>query len=182
MFGGKVKSFDAAKAEKMPGVKKVRDASSDNAVAVVADTWWRAKTALDALAIVWDEGPNAQRLERESIAAMLREGLDAKEAFVGNKAGDADQAIAGAAEEGRGGLFVSVPAPRDDGADERARRVDAGKVRGLDADAERRSRARGTAAKPPACRIDKCDVYTLNLGGGFGRRGVEPRLRAPGGR
>ena len=42
----------------MPGVKKVVQVG-DTAVAVVADTWWRAKTALDALPIVWDEGPNA---------------------------------------------------------------------------------------------------------------------------
>ncbi len=45
VFGGKVKSFDAAKVAGMPGVKKVVQ-SGDAAVAVVADTWWQAKTAL----------------------------------------------------------------------------------------------------------------------------------------
>ena len=59
VFGGKVKSFDPAKVQGMPGVKKVVQVG-DSAVAVVADTWWRAKTALDALPIVWDEGPNAK--------------------------------------------------------------------------------------------------------------------------
>src|SRR5204862_2497121 len=59
VFGGKVKSFDAAKVAGMPGVKKVVQVG-DTAVAVVADSWWRAKTALEALAIVWDEGPNAK--------------------------------------------------------------------------------------------------------------------------
>ena len=63
VFGGKLKSFDAAKVEKMPGVKKVV-AVGDNAVAVVADTWWQAKTALDALPIVWDEAPNAKVSQR----------------------------------------------------------------------------------------------------------------------
>jgi isoquinoline 1-oxidoreductase beta subunit len=58
VFGGKVKSFDAAAIEKRPGVKKVLQVG-DSAVAVVADTWWRAKTALDALPIEWDKGPNA---------------------------------------------------------------------------------------------------------------------------
>jgi len=48
VFGGKVKSYDAAKAEKMPGVKKVVQVA-DNAVAVVADTFWHAKMALEAL-------------------------------------------------------------------------------------------------------------------------------------
>src|SRR6266446_5249311 len=59
VFGGKVKSLDAAKVAGMPGVKKVVQ-SGDAAVAVVADTWWQAKTALEALPIVWDEGPNAK--------------------------------------------------------------------------------------------------------------------------
>src|SRR2546422_10140847 len=55
VFGGKVKSFEAAKVASMPGVKHVVQVG-DSAVAVVADTWWQAKTALDALPIVWDEG------------------------------------------------------------------------------------------------------------------------------
>jgi len=48
VFGGKVKGFDAAKVARLPGVKKVVQVG-DSAVAVVADTWWRAKTALEAL-------------------------------------------------------------------------------------------------------------------------------------
>ena len=76
VFGGKVKSFDAAKVEGMQGVKKVVQVG-DNAVAVVADTWWQAKTALDALPIVWDEGPNAN-VSSASIADFLKEGLDCR--------------------------------------------------------------------------------------------------------
>ena len=63
VFGGKVKSFDAAKAEKMPGVKKVVQVG-DNAVAVVADTFWHAKTALDAVPIDWDTGGNEKSQQR----------------------------------------------------------------------------------------------------------------------
>ena len=59
VFGGKLKSFDEAKIAGMKGVKKVVQVG-DTAVAVVADTWWHAKTALDALPIVWDEGDNAK--------------------------------------------------------------------------------------------------------------------------
>ncbi len=58
VFGGKLVSFDEAKIAKMPGVKRAVKVD-DVTVAVIADTWWRAKTALDALPIVWDEGPNA---------------------------------------------------------------------------------------------------------------------------
>src|SRR5947208_16658919 len=57
VFGGKVKSFEADKIKSMPGVRHVVKVG-ETAVAVVADTWWQAKTALDALPIAWDEGPN----------------------------------------------------------------------------------------------------------------------------
>ena len=74
VFGGKLKSYDEAKISGMKGVKKVVKVG-DSAVAVVADTWWHAKTALDALPIVWDEGENA-KVSSESIAKWLAEGLD----------------------------------------------------------------------------------------------------------
>src|SRR5437660_5273696 len=95
--GGKVKSFDAAKAQGMPGVKKVVQVG-DSGVAVVAEKWWQAKTALDAVAIVWDEGENA-KVSSETIAAWLKEGLDAPEAFVEIQNGNVKEAIAGAAKK-----------------------------------------------------------------------------------
>ena len=96
VFGGKLKSFDEAKIAGMKGVKKVVRVG-DNAVAVIADSWWHAKTALDALPIVWDEGDNA-KVSSASIAKWLEEGLDpAQPAFVGNTNGDAKAAFAGAA-------------------------------------------------------------------------------------
>src|SRR5207244_3068204 len=52
VFGGKVASIDEGKIAKMPGVKRVVRVR-DSAVAVVADTWWHAKTALEALPIKW---------------------------------------------------------------------------------------------------------------------------------
>src|SRR5262249_31683465 len=70
VFGGKVKSVDAAAIAKRPGVKKVVKVK-DTAVAVVADTWWRAKSALEALPIVWDEGPDAA-VSDATIAERLR--------------------------------------------------------------------------------------------------------------
>ena len=85
VFGGKLKSFDAAKVAGMPGRQEGR-AGRRHAVAVVADTWWHAKTALEALPIVWDEGPNA-KVSSASIAEWLEDGLDdAQPAFVGNSA------------------------------------------------------------------------------------------------
>ncbi len=98
VFGGKLKSYDEAKVVGMKGVKKVVRVN-DHAVAVVADTWWHAKTALEALPIVWDEGDNA-KVSSATIAAWLAEGLDdSQPAFVGNQNGDVKAAIAGAAKK-----------------------------------------------------------------------------------
>src|SRR5690349_20969441 len=95
--GGKLKIYDEAKITGMKGVKKVVRVG-DTAVAVVADTWWHAKTALDTLPIVWDEGDNA-KVSSESIAKWLAEGLDSGPAYVGNKSGDVTSALAGAARK-----------------------------------------------------------------------------------
>ena len=65
---------------------------------MVADTWWQAKTALDALPIVWDEGPNAQ-VSSATIAEMLKAGLTADQAFVRIQNGDVKAATAGAAKK-----------------------------------------------------------------------------------
>jgi len=83
VFGGKVKSFDAAKVAGMNGVKNVVQVG-DTAVAVVADTWWHAKTALEALPIVWDEGVNS-KVSSASIAAVLEEGLNAEAALLATR-------------------------------------------------------------------------------------------------
>ena len=92
VFGGKLKSFDAAKVSKLPGVRTVV-AVEDNAVAVVAETWWQAKTALDALPISWDEGENAT-VSTASIEQMLDEGLTSSDrVFVGNENGDVKKSL-----------------------------------------------------------------------------------------
>src|SRR3954469_2603923 len=57
VFGGKLVSYDESKIAGMPGVKKAVRVK-DTAVAVVAETWWQAKKALDALPVVWDEAGN----------------------------------------------------------------------------------------------------------------------------
>src|SRR4029079_19338799 len=83
--------------EGMKGVKKVV-AVGEGAVAVVADTWWHARTALDALPITWEDNPNS-KVSSATIAATLKEGLDAEQSFVGNKQGDAKAALGTAAKK-----------------------------------------------------------------------------------
>src|SRR6202521_1134196 len=97
VFGGTVKSFDAAHIMSMKGVRKVVPAGGSGG-AVVADHWWEAKVALDALPITWEEGSNAT-VTSAAIAEFLKTGLDAEQAFVGNENGDAKQVIAHAAKK-----------------------------------------------------------------------------------
>ena len=167
VFGGKLKSFDAAQAQGMPGVKKVV-AVGDNAVAVVADTWWRAKTALDALPIEWDGGPNAA-LSSEGIDQMLKEGLTADQAFVGNQAGDVKAAMAGAAKkvEADYGFPYQHHATMEPMNATALWTNEKCEVWTATQNAEA---ALATTVAASGLPIDKCDVYRHNLGGGFGRR------------
>src|SRR5215213_2712979 len=169
VFGGKVKSFDGAKVAGMPGVKKVLQVG-DTAVAVVADTWWQAKVALDALPIVWDEGPNA-KVSSASIAEMLKEGLNAEQAFIGNQNGDAKAAIANAAKKIE--AVYSYPyqnhAPMEPMNATARYTADKCEVWVPTQDGEASFAAVLAASGLPA---DKCEVHMLDLGGGFGRRGA----------
>ncbi len=167
VFGGKLKSFDAAKVMTMPGVKKVVQ-SGDAAVAVVADTWWHAKTALEALPIVWDEGPNA-KVSSATIADMLKAGLDAETKFVGNQQGDAKAAIAGAAKKVE--AVYSYPFQNHAALEP----MNATALYTPDrcqvwTSSQNGEAALAAAAEAAGLPVGKCDVYKLLLGGGFGRR------------
>jgi isoquinoline 1-oxidoreductase subunit beta len=167
VFGGKVKSFDAAKVTGMPGVKKVVQ-SGDSAVAVVADTWWQAKTALEALPIVWDEGPNA-KVSSASIAEQLKAGLDAETKFVGNQQGDVKAAIAGAAKK----IEAVYSYPFQNHATMEP--MNATAVYTPDkcevwTSSQNGEAALAAAAEAAGLPVSKCDVHKMLLGGGFGRR------------
>jgi isoquinoline 1-oxidoreductase subunit beta len=175
VFGGKLKSFDEAKVMGMKGVKKVVRVN-DSTVAVVADTWWHAKTALDALPIVWDEGENA-KVSSESIAKWLAEGLDnAQPAFIGNQNGDAKAAIAGAAKK----VEAVYNYPYQNHA----------AMEPLNATAlytpdkcevwcgtQNGEAAFAAVLETSGLPAEKCDVHKVMLGGGFGRRGQTDYVR-----
>jgi len=169
VFGGKVKSFDAAKVAGMKGVRKVLQVG-DTGVAVVADTWWQAKTALDALPIEWDPGENAT-VTSASIAAMLTEGLSAEQAFIGNQNGDVKTALAGAAKKIE--AVYSYPfqnhAPMEVMNATARYTPDRCEVWVPTQDGES---SFGAVLRASGLPPDKCDVYKINLGGGFGRRGA----------
>lgn len=175
VFGGKLKSFDEAKVAGMKGVKKVVKVG-DTAVAVVADTWWHAKTALDALPIVWDEGDNA-KVSSESIAKWLAEGLDdSQPAYVGNKNGDVKAAIAGAAKK----IEAVYSYPYQNHATMEP--MNATALYTADKCEVWCGTQNGEAAfaavlEASGLPAEKCDVHKVMLGGGFGRRGQTDYVR-----
>lgn len=169
VFGGKLKSFNAAAIQSRPGVKKVVRVG-DSAVAVVADTWWHAKTALDALPLEWDLGPNAKE-SSATVAAMLKGGLDAPAAAVGNQNGDAKAALASAARV----VEAVYSYPHQNHATMEPMNATARwtpercEVWTPTQNGEAALAAASEAAGLPA---EKCEVHKVLLGGGFGRRGA----------
>jgi isoquinoline 1-oxidoreductase subunit beta len=174
VFGGKVGSYDESRVSDMPGVKKVVKVG-ENAVAVVADSWWRAKKALDALPISWDEGENA-KVSSATIAQFLKEGLDADQAFVGNKSGDAKGALAGAAKviEATYSYPYQNHAPMEPMNATALYRSDRCEVWCSTQNGEAALAATAEASGLP---VAQCDVYKTFLGGGFGRRGQTDYVR-----
>lgn len=167
VFGGKLVSFDESKIKDMRGVRGVVRVN-DSTVAVVADMWWRAKTALDALPIVWDEGGNA-KVSSASIAAHLKTGLTSDDAFADTNFGDASKAIAGAAKKVT--AVYSVPFASHSTMEPMNCTVkltaDKAELWIPTQNAEASMAALSTSSGLP---LEQCEVHHLDLGGGFGRR------------
>jgi isoquinoline 1-oxidoreductase subunit beta len=169
VFGGKVKSFDAAKIKDMPGVKHVLPVG-DSAVTVVAETWWQAKTALDALPIVWDEGQHA-KVSSASIAEWLKEGLDAPNAVVGNQSGDVRAAIANAARTVE--AVYSYPYQNHACMETmNATALYTPEKCEVWTPTQNGEAALAAASEASGLPVAKCEAYKIDLGGGFGRRGA----------
>lgn len=164
-FGGTLKSFDAAKAQAVKGVRKVFRIS--NGVAVVAEGYWPARKGAEALTVEWDIGKNADKssetLTRDAVALAKKPGK------VAQKAGDAEKALKAAAKkiEAVYEMPYQAHAPmepqnctalvRDDGCE-------------VWAPTQFPAGVRMVAAKLTGLDAAKINVHTTFLGGGFGRR------------
>jgi isoquinoline 1-oxidoreductase beta subunit len=175
VFGGKVKSFDAAKVTGMPGVKKVV-AVGDSAVAVIADTWWHAQKAVLALPIEYDLGPNAG-VQDSTIKATLSEGLKAqKDNFVGNIKGDVTAALDGSARRIEAEYSYPFQAhvtmePLNATARWTPERCEVWTSH------QNPEAAHSATVEAAGLKPEQCEVYNRPLGGGFGRRGMTDYVR-----
>jgi isoquinoline 1-oxidoreductase beta subunit len=167
VFGGTLKSFDESAVAKMPGVKAVVPVE-ENAVAVVADTWWQAKVALDALPIEWDKGEHANE-SSEKLEVFLSEGLDADEAFIGNQRGDAQEKINGSAKV----VTADYHYPFQNHATMEPMNATALWTKDrceVWCPTQNGESALAVTAEVAGIDQTQCEVYKLSLGGGFGRR------------
>lgn len=165
VLGGKVISFDAARASSMPGVRQVVQTSSG--VLVVADTWWQARQARDALTVTWDAGP-AARINDASILRGLKQ-ASAQAGIVALKAGDIDAALKSATRVVRAEYELPLLAhatlePQVCTADVTAAGCH------IYAPTQLQGIAQAAAAQAAGIEPAKVQVTTTFLGGGFGRR------------
>ena len=168
VFGGRLKPFDAAAIEKRPGVERVL--TLDNAVAVVADSWWQAQQALEALPLEW-EPADSGKLSDEHIRKVLKDGLTSKDTAVGAQRGD------GAVLQDTAGrkLEASYFAPYLAHATMEPMTCTAHVgATGVEVWAPTQNASATLEAAAQAAGVDprEVEVHNTQLGGGFGRRGA----------
>jgi isoquinoline 1-oxidoreductase beta subunit len=173
VFGGSLKSYDEAAIKGRKGVRQV--VPLPGAVAVVAETWWQAQQALEAMPVTWDEGPGA-KVSSADILALLRGGLTAANAAVARNDGDARAALAGAGKIVEAEYFAPYLAHATMEPMTCTAHVTADKVE-VWAPSQNAEATLAAAAEEAGVHPSKVDVHITFLGGGFGRRGFQDYTR-----
>ncbi|MEN3291162.1 MAG: isoquinoline 1-oxidoreductase subunit beta [Burkholderiales bacterium] len=166
VIGGKVKSFDASKAKAMPGVIDV--VQIDDGVAVVANSYWRARKAREVLTVQWDEGPVA-KLSNASMMDSIRNAEKTDKTLSIKKTGDAANALKGAAKV----LKAEYEAPLLAHATMEPMNFTADFKNGkclLVGPTQFQQGAQGGVAAALGIKPEDVTLKTTFLGGGFGRR------------
>src|SRR5262249_21620270 len=169
VFGSKVVSFDADKVAGMPGVRHVVKVNP-TAVAVVADTWWQAKKAVEALPVTYEDSPNS-KVSSASSAEHMKGARPAKEVHVSaKKTGDALAAIDGAAKRieavyATPFLSHSCMEPMNCTAKYTTERCE------VWSPTQNGEGSLAAASEASGLPLAQCEVYKMDPGGGFGRRG-----------
>jgi len=165
VIGGKPVNFDAAQAKTMPGVKNVVQVG--DGVAVVADTYWHARKALETVKITWNEGAG-KSLNSAGIAAALKT-ASAKPGAEFRKVGNFDAGHAAAPKklEATYELPFLSHAPLEPMNFTADVRKDSCLLYGP---TQFQQAAVGTAQAITGLKPEQITMRTTFLGGGFGRR------------
>jgi isoquinoline 1-oxidoreductase beta subunit len=178
VFLGKVKKYDADAVKNRPGVHSVVEFGSPEiaaGVAVVADSYWRAKTALDALQIEWDEGTHGNDTS-DGFFKTARAALDQPGAKVVTKIGDPETAFKNAPKVVEAVYEVpyldhAVMEPYNCTAQVTPDRVD------IWVGSQEPEAATEDASKITGVPVENVYLHNCFLGGGFGRRGNQDDVR-----
>jgi len=165
VFGGKVRSFDAAKARAVPGVEQVVQVPSG--VAVVARDFWSAKTGRDALQVEWDLGPGAA-IDTDQLEASYREMARRPGAIAVDK-GDCDAALSTAAKRIEAEYAVPYLAHATMEPLNCSVKIDGDRCE-IWTGTQFQTNDQASAAKIAGVPPQNVSIHTMFLGGGFGRR------------
>jgi isoquinoline 1-oxidoreductase beta subunit len=153
--GGKLVSLDSSPAESMPGVKRV--VRLENAVAVVADTYWRARKALAAIEPKFDDAGHGGVSTASIFAAFdAALGVPPELPAGATKTVKADYRVPFLAHATMEPMVCTV-------------RVDGDRA-DVWAGVQDPLNARATAAQALGLDAERVRVTNMQLGGGFGRR------------
>jgi isoquinoline 1-oxidoreductase beta subunit len=168
VFKGTVKSVDETKLAGLKGIRRV--VKHADAVAVVADSWWRAKKAADLLAVTWDFGGNAA-VSTGSIREDVNAGLSAADARAGRSDGDVERALNQAAKRIEADYAAPFLAHATMEPQNCTAHVtgDGVEIWAPTQDGETALAIAAHAAGVPAANVV---VHKMMLGCGFGRRGI----------
>jgi isoquinoline 1-oxidoreductase subunit beta len=165
VFGAKMKSFDDTRARNMPGVRKI--VAVPSGVAVIAESFWQAKVARDAVRIDWDAG-EMQAFSTSEMMQKFREQAKSPGTSV-RRDGDPDAALAQAAKKIE--AVYEVPylshlmmEPLNCAVDLRTDSCE------IWTGTQFQTVDRAAAAKAAGLPNEKVQIHTTFLGGGFGRR------------
>ncbi|HEY6001393.1 MAG TPA: xanthine dehydrogenase family protein molybdopterin-binding subunit, partial [Anaeromyxobacter sp.] len=168
-FGGKVKSFDAAKASAVPGVEKVVQVPSG--VAVVAKDFWSAQNGREALQIEWDLGPGAS-VDTDELLKSYRE-LARTPGAVALDKGDLDAGLSQAAKRFEAEFDVPYLAHAPMEPLNCSVKLEGDRCE-IWTGTQFQTVDQGTAARIAGIPPENVAIHTPFLGGGFGRR-ANPR-------
>ena len=167
VIGGKVKSFDAAQAKGMPGVQAVVQIS--DGVAVVADSWWRAKKAMETVKVQWDEGAGAS-LSTASIIDGTRQAAKSGNVIeITKPQGDVAAALKGAAKVVEAEYVSPMQSHSPLEPMNFTAHVQGDKIL-LIGPTQFQQGAQGAVAAALKAKPEDITLKTTFLGGGFGRR------------
>ena len=167
VIGGKVKSFDAAKAKAVSGVLDVVQVS--DGVAVVASNWWQAKKASEMLSIQWDEGAGAALSDESVISATRQAAATGKVLEITKPQGDVNAAFQSAAKVMQAEYITPMQSHAPLEPMNFTAHVQGDKIL-LIGPTQFQQGAQGAVAAALGVKPEDITLKTTFLGGGFGRR------------